>query len=109
MVIVQEYLDKHGCSPFGRWFDDLDARAAAKVVSALYQLEQGNQSEVKGVGGGVFERRIHFGPGYRLYFGREADRLILLLAGGTKQRQDKDIAEAQARWQDYKHRKRETR
>lgn len=109
MAIVQEYLDAYGRSPFGRWFDGLDARAAAKVVSALYQLEQGSQSEVKGMGGGVFERRIHFGPGYRLYFGREADRFILLLAGGTKSRQHQDIAEAQARWQDYKHRKRETR
>ena len=108
-MITQEYLEAQGCSPFGRWFDDLDARAAAKVVSALYQLQQGNQSEVKSVGGGVFERRIHFGPGYRVYFARETDRIILLLAGGTKTRQNKDIADAQARWQDYKRRKRETR
>jgi putative addiction module killer protein len=61
---------------------------------------------VKSVGSGVLEYRIDFGPGYRLYFGRDTDTLIILLAGGTKSRQQKDITAAQERWADYKKRKR---
>jgi putative addiction module killer protein len=60
---------------------------------------------VKGVGAGVQEYRIDFGPGYRMYFGRDGYRLVILLAGGTKSRQQNDIAIAQQRWADYKKRK----
>jgi putative addiction module killer protein len=84
--------------------DDLDP-IAAKVTIALARMEQGNLSNAKGVGGGVFEYRIDFGPGYRIYFGRDGDALVILLAGGTKQRQRQDIATAQARWVDYKRRR----
>jgi putative addiction module killer protein len=59
-----EYLDGAGRSPFRRWFERLDERAAAKVTIAVTRLEQGNFSNVKGVGAGVFENRIDFGPGY---------------------------------------------
>jgi putative addiction module killer protein len=72
----------------------------------LARIEQGNLSNVKGVGSGVLEYRIDFGPAYRLYFGRDGDTLVILLAGGTKSRQQKDIATAQARWADYKKRRR---
>jgi putative addiction module killer protein len=102
-----EYLDSSGRSPFRRWFDSLDARAAAKITIALARVEQGNLSNVKGVGGGVSECRIEFGPGYRVYLGREGDALVILLGGGTKQRQQRDIATAQQRWSDYKRRKKE--
>jgi putative addiction module killer protein len=102
---IVEYLDDRAVSPFRLWFDDLDARAAAKVTIALARLEQGNLSNVKGVGGGVLEFRIDFGPGYRIYLGREGDRLIVLLGGGTKKRQQHDIENALARWRDYKRRK----
>lgn len=78
----------------------------ARVTKALVQLSLGNLSEVKGVGGGVFERRLDFGPGYRLYFGRDGEALIILLGGGSKARQQRDIATAQAYWVDYKRRKR---
>jgi putative addiction module killer protein len=64
-----------------------------------------NWSIVKGVGAGVYERVIDFGPGYRIYFGKDGDKVVILLAGGTKKRQDTDIANAQERWQDYKQRK----
>jgi putative addiction module killer protein len=67
-------------------------------------LELGNFSNVKGVGAGVFEYRIDFGPGYRVYFGKDGDTLVILLSGGTKKRQDRDIATAH-RWKDYKKRK----
>ena len=70
-------------------------------------MEQGNFSNVKGVGAGVYEYRIDFGPGYRIYFGKDGDRLVILLAGGTKKRQDADIAVAKGHWRDYKRRKRQ--
>jgi len=99
------YVDRHGRSPFGAWFDRLNAPAAAKVAAALARLEQGNWSNVKAVGGGVSEYRIHFGPGYRVYFGRDGDRLVILLGGGTKKRQSLDIDAAKLRWRDYAERK----
>ena len=71
----------------------------------MRRLELGNFSNVKGVGAGVFEYRIAFGPGYRVYFGKDGDALVILLGGGTKKRQDRDIATAQLRWKDYKKRK----
>jgi putative addiction module killer protein len=61
--------------------------------------------EREGRRGGVFEYRIDFGPGYRVYFGKDGDALVILLGGGTKKRQDRDIATAQMRWKDYKKRK----
>jgi putative addiction module killer protein len=105
---VLEYLDGAGRSPFGRWFDRLDAPAAAKVTIALTRLDLDNLSNVKGAGHGVFESRIDFGPGYRFYFGRDGDVLVILLGGGTKARQRDDIVDAHARWADYKRRKKET-
>ncbi|GEM21521.1 hypothetical protein NONS58_29650 [Nitrosococcus oceani] len=69
-------------------------------------MEQGNFSNVKGIGAGVNEYRIGFGPGYRIYFGKDGDRLVILLAGGTKKRQDADVAAAKGHWRDYKRRKR---
>jgi putative addiction module killer protein len=106
MKRVVEYIDAAGRSPFGRWFDMLDARAAAKVSIATARLEQGNTSNLKAVGQGVSEIRIDFGPGYRVYVGQDGDVLVILLGGGTKQRQQKDIAAAQERWADYKVRRR---
>jgi putative addiction module killer protein len=63
-------------------------------------------SNVRPVGSGVSEYRIDFGPGYRIYFGRDGDSLIILLAGGTKQRQQHDIETAKALWREYRQRKR---
>ena len=105
-MLLVEYETEDGRSPFQKWFDALDSIAAAKVYVALTRLEAGNTSNLKSVGEGVLEQRIDFGPGYRVYLGRDGDRLIILLAGGTKQRQQRDIADAIARWRDYKTRKR---
>jgi putative addiction module killer protein len=69
-------------------------------------MEQGNLSNAKTVGDGVLEYRIDFGPGYRVYFGRDGDALILLLGGGTKRQQQEDIQAAHVRWRNYKSRKR---
>ncbi len=105
MIEVREYNDSGGRSPFAAWFDRLNAEAAVKVTTALTRLGQSNFSNIKSVGAGVFECRIDFGPGYRVYFGKDGDRLVILLGGGTKKRQRRDIATAVARWQDYKERK----
>jgi len=105
MIEVREYLDTDGDSPYGAWFDRLNAPAAAKVAAALTRLSGGNFSNVKGVGSGLFEYRIDFGPGYRIYFGRDGDVLVVLVGGGTKKRQQQDINAALLRWQDYKRRK----
>jgi putative addiction module killer protein len=94
-----------GDCPFADWFDGLDARAAAKVRTAIARIETGNFGDVKPAGEGVSERRIDFGPGYRVYFGRDGQRLVILLAGGTKKRQQRDIDQARAYWRDYKQRK----
>jgi putative addiction module killer protein len=104
---VLEYLDSAGRNLFRRWFDGLDAIAAAKVTIAVTRLNAGNFSNAKGVGSGVLEYRIDFGPGYRIYFGRDGETIVILLGGGTKQLQQRDIAAAQARWVDYKKRKKE--
>lgn len=104
-VRVLEYLDRTGRSPWRRWFNDLDAIAAAKVGTALYRLGQGNFSTVEGVGGGVFEAKIDFGPGYRIYFGKDGETIVVLLGGSTKKRQSAAIGAAQKAWADYKQRK----
>ena len=105
MLDVREYLDAAGKSPFAKWLRALNVHAAAKVATALARIADGNLSNVKPVGSGVLEYRIDFGPGYRIYFGRDGDRLVILLAGGTKKRQQEDIRKAIANWDDYKKRK----
>jgi putative addiction module killer protein len=107
MAVSQEYLDAFGKSPFGNWFDGLHAPAAAKVKTAVTRLEQGNESNVKPVGSGVSERTVDFGPGYRIYFGKDGTEVIILLGGGEKGRQQSDIDSAIERWNDYKRRKKE--
>ena len=107
MIEVREYLDLDGGSPFADWFARLNPRAAAKVATALTRLAAGNFSNVKGVGSGVFEYRIDFGPGYRVYFGKYGERLVIVLGGGSKKRQQHDIDAALTYWQEYKRRKKE--
>jgi putative addiction module killer protein len=70
-------------------------------------MQQGNFSNVKGVGAGVYEYKVDFGPGYRIYFGKDGEHIVILIAGGTKKRQQKDIVAAQKCWADFKRRKME--
>jgi putative addiction module killer protein len=107
MIEIRTYIDRKGGSPYTKWFNRLNAPAAAKVVTALVRMEQGNLSNTKSVGSGVFESRIDFGPGYRVYFGKDGDTLIILLGGGTKKRQQKDIQDARTIWKEYKRRKKQ--
>ncbi len=106
MLEIRYYVAADGRQPFAEWFADVEPVARAKVARAIARMEQGNLSNVKPVGQGVLECRLDFGPGYRVYFGRDGDVLVILLTGGTKKRQQRDIEEARAYWHDYKDRKR---
>jgi len=98
---VQEFTEA-GRSPFAEWFDDLDAVTAAKVDRYVRRLEAGNFGAAKPLREGVFELRLDFGPGYRVYYGRAGSTVVILLGGGDKRRQSADIAAAVERWQRYK-------
>jgi putative addiction module killer protein len=107
VIVVQTlfYISIDGTSPFEKWFSSLDPAAGAKVTVAVSRIEQGNLSNVKAVGEGVLEYRIDWGPGYRVYFGRDGETLVILLTGGQKQRQQRDIETAKELWADYKRRR----
>ena len=102
---LRSYIDEQGSTPFEAWILDLDSQAQAKVTIALSRLERGNVSNVEAIGDGVSELKLNWGPGYRVYFGQDGRAIVILLCGGTKKRQSRDIATAKARWADYKARR----
>lgn len=106
MIDVVEYEDEDGSHPYSKWFASLNTPAALKVRTAIARIEAGNFSNVKAIGQGVSEYKLDFGPGYRIYFGKDGDKLVILLGGGTKKRQNRDIETAQSLWKAYKSRKR---
>jgi putative addiction module killer protein len=83
----------------------LNAEARGKVTTALHRVGLGNFSNVRGVGAGIFECKIHFGPGYRVYFGKDGEQIVILVGGGTKRRQESDIRQAHTRWENFKQQK----
>lgn len=111
MYILDPYVDGSGRVPFAIWVNTLDPIAAAKIATALDRMERGLLGDVKPVGNGVSERRLHFGPGYRIYFGtlgrNGAATLLVLLHGGTKRNQANDVKTAKAYWAIYRRRMRE--
>ena len=98
---VREYTEG-GRSAFGDWFDRLDPVTAARVDRCIRRLEAGNFGAAKALHDGVFELRLNFGAGYRVYYGLDGRTLVILLGGGDKRRQAADIAAAVERWQRYK-------
>ncbi|MBV8750664.1 MAG: type II toxin-antitoxin system RelE/ParE family toxin [Candidatus Eremiobacteraeota bacterium] len=103
-LTVVEYVRENGSVPFAVWFDGLSAQAAAKVAVARARIEMGNTSAIKWLGT-IGEYRIDWGPGYRVYLAKDGDRLVILLGGGTKQRQQADIERAKMLWAEYKARR----
>ena len=101
---IREYV-ADGHSLFAKWFDGLDAVTAARVDRYVRRLEAGNFGAAKSLRDGVFELRLDFGPGYRVYYARAGRTIILLLGGGSKRRQDADIAAAVACWHRYQQTK----
>src|SRR5689334_1363160 len=98
---VKEYVTPDGKTPYREWLESLDVPVKARVQARIFRFELGNLGDHKSVGKGVWEARIQFGPGYRVYFGKEEGRIILLLFAGDKSTQSRDIKKAQAYWEDY--------
>lgn len=102
---AEDYEFKPGKSRFRQWHAKLKAKEAAIIDVAVRKLEFGNFNSAKNIKDGVFECSIDTGPGYRVYYGLDGHELIILLAGGTKRNQQKDIDQAKADWKEYKQRK----
>lgn len=109
MAKVTQYETEDGKVPFKTWFSSLGSKAALKVRTAVARMEVGNFGDHKSVGDGVWERRINFEKGYRVYFAKDGDELVLLFCGGTKARQQSDIDKAKGYWSKYKKRKKEAK
>ena len=105
VVEVRQYQTAEGRRPLAEWLEGLRDRVAVRrVVARLDRLSLGLRGDWKSVGAGVYELRIDHGPGYRVYFGQEGDALILLLCGGAKRTQNRDIETAHAYWKDHQTR-----
>ena len=105
MVRIAHYVSENGTDYFDMWFRKLSPQARSRIQTRLDRMEFGNFGDCKSLRKGVCELRVNFGPGYRLYFGRDGDELVILLGGGTKKRQTRDIIQAQAHWGAYKQEK----
>ena len=100
---LEIYSDRTGKEPFTDWLESLKSeRLRYRIVARLDRVELGNLGDHKLLGDGLFELRFHFGPGYRVYCGEVDDRIVLLLAGGDKGSQSRDIARARRYWADYR-------
>ena len=84
---VREYLTADGKNPYREWLDTLDVTPRARIQARVFRFSTGNLGDHKSVGGGVWEARVMFGPGYRIYFGKDSAQLVLLLLGGDKSTQ----------------------
>jgi putative addiction module killer protein len=98
---IQKYVLDSGVCPFDEWFNTLDIQTQTKIDVRFDRISLGNFGDKKSVGQGVYELRFHFGSGYRVYFGIAGKRIILLLLGGIKKSQTKDINTAQKMWNNY--------
>ncbi len=100
---LQFYRTSNGRVPFTEWFESIrDQKTLTRIRNRLTRVEVGNFGDCRSVGGGVFELRLHFGPGYRIYFGEVNNTIVLLLCGGDKSSQTRNIERAKTYWQDYK-------
>lgn len=100
---VQRYVRPDGKIPFDEWFYSLRDRSSRnKITARLDRLVQGNLGNYRSVGEGVCEFKVDYGPGYRIYFGQVGSRIVLLLCGGDKSTQEKDIRTAIEYWKDYR-------
>ena len=101
-VQVKEYVTDRGVCPFREWLESLNITTKARIQAPILRFESGNLGDYQPVGSGVFEARLDFGPGYRIYFGVVTNNVLILLIGGDKRRQSKDIAKAKEYWSDWK-------
>ena len=102
VIELRAYVTADGRCPFDLWLESFrSATTRTRIDARLARVRTGHFGDTKAVGGGVAELRLCFGPGHRIYFGRDGDRLVILLAGGDKRWQSADIARAQRYWQAY--------
>ena len=105
MMEIRIYKTKDGKQPFIKWYDDLkDQSYQLRIRKRLRQITFDNFGDSKSVGDGVYELRFFFGKGYRVYYAKESNVIVLLLCGGDKSTQQKDINQAKIYWQDYQER-----
>ena len=105
MCELRHYVDPEGQDLFLRWLDKLrDRQAQARVAARLIRLQNGNFGDCKPVGDGVWELRVDWGPGYRVYYAIESKRVVLLCEGGDKRTQEQDIGRAIGRWNEWQQR-----
>jgi putative addiction module killer protein len=97
--------DSHNI-PYLEWRDKLDARTQATIKGRLKRIQLGSFGDSKHLDDGIWELRIHYGPGYRIYFGRQGTSIVILLLGGDKRSQTRDIAKAKRYWIEYQKSKR---
>ena len=100
-LTIKEYLSADGRSYFGEWLQGLDISAKARIQARILRFEMGNLGDHKSIGGSLWEARVMFGPGYRIYFGKDGLSIILLLLGGDKSSQERDIRKARRLWEEY--------
>jgi putative addiction module killer protein len=100
-LTIREYISANGGSYFRDWLESFALPVRARIQARILCFETGNLGDHKSVGGGVWEARVMFGPGYRIYFGKENRSIILLLLGGDKSSQARDIRNAQGLWKEY--------
>jgi putative addiction module killer protein len=106
MFEVRDYLTADGDDPYAKWLMALmDRQARARILVRVGRMTTGHFGDVKPVGHGVWEARIDWGPGYRIYYAQAGQRLILLLVGGDKRTQQADIERAHMYWADWQHRR----
>lgn len=102
---VRHYLTTNGADPFASWFEAVrDRQAQARVQARIDRLERGVLGDAEPCGEGVWELRIDWGPGYRVYYARSGEKIILLLLGGDKRKQRADIKRAKEYWRDHEQR-----
>ncbi len=99
--LIREFVDADGNNPFRLWLDGLDLSAKVRIQARVLRFSTGNLGDHTGVGGGVLEARVAFGSGYRVYFGLDGKTVILLLLGGDKSSQVRDIKRARNYWKAY--------
>ena len=108
-ISLEMYRTQNGSCPYEEWFNELDAETAVRIGRSIFRMKDGNFSGCKPIKDGhvkgVFERTMDFGPGWRVYYGRDGETLVLLLTGGSKKSQRRDIEKAFEYWKDYKARK----